>query len=223
MAYREHFAFGETYHCYTRGIEKRRVFEGVRDYERFLQALYLCNDTKPMRRYEMEGNTHENILKTQRTEPLVSIIAYCLMQNHFHVLLREVKQGGITAFMRKLGTAYTMYFNVKNQRVGNLFVKPFRSKMVSNTGYHLHIPHYIHLNPAEIFEPQWKEGRVHTIHALEEKLRTYAYSSFPEYCGEVRPETVILDMPAIKEWEEKPLSSSELIRDAAEYYAELPW
>src|SRR3954464_6221238 len=107
------FGVGEWYHCYNRGIEKRITFDDERDYRRFLELLYLANDELPLRRDEIGLRKFEEILTLPRGKKLVSIGAFCLMPNHFHLVLKETSEGGITAFMRKLGTAYTLYFNSK--------------------------------------------------------------------------------------------------------------
>ena len=111
----------------------------------------------------------------------MAIGAYCLMSNHYHLLLKEITKGGITHFMRKLGTAYTMYFNKKYKRTGNLMTKPFRSRHVNDDRYFQRVVDYIHCNPAELIEFEWKNGTVHNIDNLEKKLLKYRYSSFPDY------------------------------------------
>ena len=217
MAIRESFGVGEWYHCYNRGVDKRRVFESRRDYERFLQALYLCNSDEPIHQNNLGKLSHQMILAETRGSPLVSIGAYCLMPNHFHLVLQEIIENGITAFMQQVGTAYTMYFNIKNERTGNLFLKPFRAKRITHDAYFKHIPNYVHLNPAELFEPAWKRGIVKDVHELERKLRTYGYSSFPDFSGADRAERAILDA-STRELFEKNVDMSQLIEDATEYH-----
>lgn len=143
------------------------------------------------------------------------------MPNHFHILLKEIDNGDITKFMRKLGTAYTMYFNTKNERVGNLFVKPFRSKHVGDDLYFKQVAKYIHLNPAELFESGWKNGRVKNLPLLKKKLESYLYSSFPDYCEMDRPETAVLDKESVDLLRDITVSK-DLIAEAAAYYGSLP-
>jgi putative transposase len=182
VAYRrEQFAEGEWYHCYGRGVDKRRVFETKRDYQRFLETLYVSNDTEPTNRDNFKHLSHEHIFDLPRLETVVDIGAFCLMPNHFHLLLKETREGGITKFMRKVGTAYTMYFNISRTRIGNLFVKPFRSRHIGDDRYFRRALEYIHLNPAELYEPGWKEGRVSSIQLLDKKLLNYQYSSLVDY------------------------------------------
>src|SRR3989344_6748269 len=115
------FAWGEWYHCYNRGVEKRITFEDTRDYHRFLELLYLANDEMPLRREDVGELALGDVLLTPRGKRLVAIGAFCLMPNHFHLVLKEIVEGGITSFMRKMGTAYTLYFNARHGRGGNLF------------------------------------------------------------------------------------------------------
>ena len=151
----------------------------------------------------------------------MAIGAYCLMPNHFHLLIKEIAEGGITKFMHRVGTSYTMYFNVKRERVGNLFVKPFRSKHVAGDIYFRRVAQYIHLNPVELFEPQWKTGVVSNGDVLERRLKKYPYSSLPEYSGAKRLESTILDQESVELLKEDAPPLNELIPEMAAYYAEL--
>lgn len=129
------FAPEEWYHCFTRGVERRTTFESVRDYARFMELLYISNGDERIHRSALVDRTSQEIFSHGRGNTLISIGAYSLMPNHFHLLIKEKADGGITTFMRKLGTAYTMYFNIKYQRTGNLFIKPFRSKHIADDIY----------------------------------------------------------------------------------------
>jgi putative transposase len=216
---REIFAIDEWYHCYTRGVDKRTVFEDVSEYERFKHLLYLCNGTKTVHRSNLSASA--DIYAADRGDPLVAIGAYCLMPNHFHVLIREVREGGLSEFMRKVGIAYALFFNKKHDRVGNLFVKPFRAKHVSDDEYFKRVAQYIHLNPAELFEPGWKEGRVGDMHRLREALAAYPHSSLPDYRGVLRPERVILDADAMDLIADGAPPLEELVVEALLYYRDM--
>lgn len=223
MGYRrEPFAPGEWYHCYTRGIEGRKTFETKYDYERFIEALYVHNSERKIERGDFYHKCHEDILSLERGRPLVAIGAYALMGNHFHLLLKEIQEGGITKFMQRVGTSYVMYFNSKHERIGNLFVKPFRSKWIAHESYLEKIVQYIHLNPVEIFEPEWKNGVVHNISELMQKITEYPHSSLPDYLSLTRPQGNLLA------WDEidnllgthmPPLK--KLIHEMQGYYAKL--
>ena len=223
MGYRrEPFEVGEWYHCYNRGIDKRSVFESEFDSDRFLQSLYLCNNADAVGRSDFDHFKHARIFQIERSEPLVAIGAYSLMPNHFHLLLQEITDGGISRFMHKLGTSYTMYFNEKNTRIGNLFYKPFRSRRVSHESHFRHLPHYIHLNPIELFEPGWKKGVTKKqLRDIERELSEYRFSSYMDYRGGKRPEGAILAPAARKLFREELADTMSLLSDAKGYYAAL--
>mgnify|MGYP001563194770 CR=1 FL=1 len=221
MSNRQPFGLDEWYHRYSRGVDKRAVFENKNDYGRFVQLLYLLNSDKPIHRSDLFKKKHYEILSHKKGEPIVAIACYSLMKNHFHILIKEVSEGGISKFMRILGIAYAMYFNIKNDRVGNLFVKPFRSRHVDTDRYFKYVVQYIHLNIAETFEPKWKDGGIKDLNALEKNLLRYQYSSLPDYTGITRPENSILDKETVL-WLQKELPAlKKVIPEAIEYYKKL--
>ena len=166
MGYRRvPFQSDEWFHCYNRGIDRRTVFESENDSNRFLKLLYLANSRENVRLDDLSDDI-DTIVGRPRADSLVSIGAYCLMPNHYHLLLKEISGSGISRFMQKLGTAYTMYFNIRHGRTGNLFIKPFRSRHVGEDRYFQRVVNYIHLNPAELFESGWKKGSVRNMDRL---------------------------------------------------------
>jgi len=221
MAYRRvPFAPDEWYHLYSRGIDKRTIFHEEHDYQRFKKLLYLANSYEPINLETMRRIPFEDIFSFPRSEPIVAIGVYCLMGNHPHIVLQEKVEGGISKFLHKLGTAYSMYYNKKYGRIGNLLVKPFRSQHISNEPYLRRVAQYVHLNPAEIFEHSWKDGVVKDIAALEQKLMKYKHSSLPDYFGkDKRPERAILDDGVYALLKDRLPSLSSVLKDAAAYYA----
>jgi len=219
MANRPTLAPGEWYHCFSRGIDKRTTFETVADYERFIEMLYLANSTEPVHRGNIHYKKHDEVFSVPRSKPLVSVGAYALMPNHFHLLLYEIIDGGISNFMQKLGIAYAMYFNIKNNRTGNLFVKPFRSRHVDNDIYFQHCVDYIHLNPAELFESGWKRGVVKDLRALESNVVRYPYSSSKLFhVKQDAPESAVLGDEIRLIYEHKPMQT--VLENARAYYEE---
>ena len=222
MGYRRiPFVPGEWYHCYSRGIDGRTVFENPRDYERFREALYLSNSKETNPRGNFQHLSYSETLTLTRQGPIVAIGAYCLMPNHFHLLLQEIEEGGISKFMHRVGTSYTMYFNLKRERIGNLFVKPFRSKHIADDRYLKRVAQYIHLNPVALYEPGWKKGLVKNMNALEKKLHAFPHSSLPDYEGQKRKEEALLDVNAMELLREDIRPLSKLLIETREYYAEL--
>lgn len=209
------FSVDEWYHCFNRGVEKRKVFENELDANRFLMTLYLANGTEPVSLHTDLKPELAKIFTEDRGKPLVAIGAYCLMPNHFHLLIKEIIEGGIAAFMQKLGTAYTMYFNAKNERVGNLFMKPFRARHVGDDRYFQRVLEYIHCNPAELYEPGWKSGKVKDMRLLAKKLLEYPYSSLRSY--EKKTQNPILSREGFKIADQLPIS--RMLEEAQAYYA----
>lgn len=181
------------YHVYNRGIEKRNIFIDDNDRNRFQHLLYLANGDKPIVFSRVRGFP----LDRERGEQSVSLHAYSLMSNHFHLIVSEGKQGGISAFMGKLQTAYSMYFNTKNERTGGLVCKPFRAKLIDNDDYFRWVFSYIHLNPLDLIEPGWKKKGIAEKRKAIDFLVSYRYSSYPDYFGPDRLERKIIDMAAL--------------------------
>jgi hypothetical protein len=209
------FIVGEWYHCYNSSIEKRISFEDSQDYHRFLELLYLANDEFPLRRDDIGTRTFKEILNIPRGKRLVTIGAFCLMPNCFDLVLQEVSEGGITAFMRKMGTAYTLYFNVRHKRVGNLFLKPFQSRHVPLHSSFQHVMSYVHSRPAVLYEPEWKINHVVDPQFLEEHLMAYPYSSLGAHTGAQIPTRTILDTQLLSTVRMIPLQ--KMLQEARQY------
>ena len=212
------FIVGEWYHCYNRSIEKRISFENPQDYQRFLELLYLANDELPLRRDDIGARTFKEILSMPRGKRLVTIGAFCLMPNYFDLVLQEVSEGGITSFMRKLGTAYTLYFNARYERAGNLFLKPFRSLPVPAGRSFQHVISYVHSNPAVLYEPKWKINHVVDPQFLEEHLTAYPYSSLGAHTGAPTPTRTILDPQSLST--ARMVSLQKMLQEARQYAAD---
>jgi REP element-mobilizing transposase RayT len=197
------FAPGEWFHCYTRGVDKRQIFMDEHDSDRYQVLLYACNGARPIHISNLsqarQGPALTRLLDLDRGAQLVQIGAYCLMSNHLHLLLREIDYGGISAFMQKIGTAYTMYFNKKQKRTGALFSGRFKAIHVSSDLYFRRLVNYIHANPAELYESGWKKGIVRDVRKLERRLMAYPYSSLPDYEGVDRAHCKIIDKKAALE------------------------
>lgn len=194
------FAPGEYYHIYNRGTEKRAIFLDKFDYERFIRILFHCNGTAPVNVARLRKGLSFADYQESRGERLVYIGAYCLMPNHFHLLLREREEGNIPKFMKKLLTAYSMYFNVKNNRKGRLFETSFLASHAYRDEYLKYLFAYIHLNPVKLIEPKWKEVGVSKIENVQGYLYKYLHSSFPDYAGSYRDEGALLDKEEFPEY-----------------------
>ena len=225
MVYRQEiFGIDEFYHVFSRGIDKRNVYMDERDFERFEKLLYLANDEQsPVNLELLKHLTPKEIFSLPRKKPLVAIGAYCLMDNHPHIVMQEKSDGGISKFMQKVGTGYTSYFNRKYDRIGNLMVKPFRAKHISDDAYLRRVVQYVHLNPAEILEPNWKQGEVGSIETLERRLMAYTHSSLPDYFATAhsapRFQKAILDEDVYNMISSDFPSLKSVLKEAAIYYS----
>jgi putative transposase len=169
------FAEGEYYHIYNRGVEKRNIFMEKEDYERFILGLKLYNSQKAFPNIRRIAS-HEYKLEWEG-DSIVEIICYCLMPNHFHLILKQNTEDGISRFMHKLGTGYTNYFNLKYERSGRLFQGPFKAIHIDRNEYLLHLSRYIHLNPLDIIKPDWKEKGIRNKSRVTSFLKEYPWSS----------------------------------------------
>ncbi|MFZ2205471.1 MAG: transposase [Minisyncoccia bacterium] len=171
---KQSFAIDEYYHLYNRGTEKRLIFLDKQDYQHFLFLMYICNTEKSI----ALRNVGEFF---DRKETIVDIGAFCLMPNHFHILVREKIESGISTYMRKLLTGYSMYFNKKYTRTGKLYEGVYKSTHINTDNYLKYIYSYIHLNPAKLIDKNWKEKRTKSISELLKYIFEYPYSSIKEY------------------------------------------
>lgn len=181
------FVDGHIYHVYNRGVEKRKVFLDTKDHLRFVHDLFELNDEQSVGNVlyyfnskSMEAEPHYIQKERVPRKLLVEILAFTLMPNHYHLLLRQKRKGGIIRFMQKLGTGYTMYFNQKYERVGPLFQGRFKGALVHRDAHLLYLPHYIHMNPLEL-----KYGGSTSIDTKEALnfLKKYRWGSFSDYVG----------------------------------------
>lgn len=189
------FTIGSIHHIYNRGVEKRSICREEADYWRFLQGLCLFNDTKSTNRvlWELERNRGELNLRVLRDyvinpanerEKLVRILAYCVMDNHYHLLVEEVREGGISQFMQKFGTGYAKFFNEKHARIGHLFQDKFKNVLVDNDRYLQYLLVYINvLNPANFVAQNWKEEGIKNIQEVLQYAQEYSWSSHRDYLG----------------------------------------
>lgn len=196
------FSTGEYYHIYNRGTDKRTIFLSTHDYKRFEALLYTCNSANPVNitLHFHKGRSFIELFEIDRGETLVDIVVYCLMPNHFHLLVREKSEGGIAKFIGKLATGYSMYFNKKNKRTGALFEGRFKASHVTSDEYLKYLFAYIHLNPVKIIDPDWKENGIEDRLAAQDYLKNYEYSSYMDYQGATRLETKITNREAGPEY-----------------------
>ena len=189
---------GEIYHVYNRGVDKRDIFIDSEDHLRFIHDLYEFNDKNPTINLALYLNPKNKLkevglpkIKRGPRERLVNILAYCLMPNHFHLMIQQKEENGITEFMRKIGTGYTNYFNKKYERNGVLFQGKFKSVHLEKDAHLLYLPIYIHFNPLDYGFKEWREGKIKNNKKALEFLDNYRWSSHMDYIGKKNFPSVI--------------------------------
>ncbi len=217
------FSIGEYYHVYNRGVDKRIIFNDSHDYNRFIVLLHLSNSSQPVDidKTLRGGLSFPELIRMDMGERLVDIGAYCLMPNHFHLLLKERIENGISIFLKKLSTAYSMYFNRKHERTGSLFQGPFQATHADNDQYLKYLFAYIHLNPIKIVDPNWKESMVFDQVYIKKHLENYKYSSYLDYLGAQRQESIILNKSVFPEYFNMNHSFEDFIEDWLQIKSEL--
>lgn len=138
---------GEYYHIYNRGVEKRKVFLCNKDYSRFLESVKEFNSTKPIYSLYLHNQLkRKGVVDVGRLQKLVEIICYCLNPNHFHFILKQMADNGISEFMKRLGGGYTKYFNYQYKRSGVLFQGKFKSARIKTNAHLLYLSAYVNRN-----------------------------------------------------------------------------
>jgi putative transposase len=153
------FVNDEYYHIFNRGIDKREIFLESKDYTRFIDYVWSA----------LKGEAKPPLKRLSLTDLAgsVALICHCLNPNHFHFVLRQIKDGGITKFMHFLSTSYTMFFNTKYQRSGSLFQGPFKAIHLNSNEYLLWLSAYVNLNAQ--------------IHGIIKNAKEFLWCSYPDY------------------------------------------
>lgn len=197
---------GQYFHIYNRGNSKQNIFLNDKDRERFVKLLYLSNSIKGVNFRDDIVDKNIDAFDFEREETLVSIGAWVLMPNHFHIYLTSPKSNlgeekiNISEFMRKLLTAYTKYFNTKYKRKGSLCEGTFKSVHVNDDNQAKYLFSYIHLNPVKLIDPEWKENGITDKNITFKHLNDYKWSSFHDHKGILRKENKILNLKDFPEY-----------------------
>jgi len=182
-------------HVMNRGVEGRHIFLDSQDYARFVHNLYEFNDTAPA------GNTYRSFadasmldlrgptLKRRKREQLVDVHGWCLMKDHYHLLVSERLEGGLSHFLMKLNVGFAKYFNERYERSGTLFAGRTKKVPVERDTHFLYVLQYIHFNPLDYLEGAggWRERhkkRIRNAARAREYLAKYRWSSYLDYSGQ---------------------------------------
>lgn len=172
------FANNQFYHLFNRGVERRPIFTNKWEFKRAIDTINFYQFQNPPLRYSKYLALNEKLKKIfiedlEKGEKQIAIIAYCLMSNHFHLLVKQLQEAGISKFMANFTNSYTKYFNTKYQRVGPLFQGVFKAVRVESDEQLIHLSRYIHLNPVTGFIVK------------SEDLKNYQWSSYPNYLKDI--------------------------------------
>ena len=180
---------GAIYHVTARGDRRESIYEDDNDRLQWLDIL-----SRACERYNWQ------------------VHAYCLMDNHYHVLL-ETAEGNLSKGMRHLNGVYTQYFNRQHNRVGHVFQGRFKATHANEDNYLKYLFSYIHLNPVKLIDSNWKENSINDRKKAERYLETYTYSSYIDYIGHKREEGRILNTKSFPDYFKKPNTFKEYVRD----------
>lgn len=195
MPYRkEQFVTDEFYHLVIRGIDENRIFKDINDHYRGIFSMYEFNNAKAVTiKDKRKTRVHfKKMLKKAKKNPplfvdsrdrLVEVLAFCIMPNHLHLLVRQLKDGGITKFMRKFGAGYGRYFNAKYKRKGYVFQNRFVAVRIKNDSQLKIVFAYIHSNALSLIMPKWRERGIKNLKQAIQFLENYKWSSYQDYIG----------------------------------------
>ncbi|MFH1671577.1 MAG: hypothetical protein ABH889_02290 [Candidatus Portnoybacteria bacterium] len=176
---------GDVFHILNRGVEKRKIFLNEKDYFRFVYGLRDFNDknTTPLsywnrRKYNNSAIRKPNKKSDRDNDELVDVLCWCLMPNHYHILVQEKIDGGSSVFSKKISSGYTQYFNLKNKRSGVLFQGKSKIILIERDEHFMYLPYYIFSNPIKLVERDWKEESIKNLEKVMEFLKNYKWSSY---------------------------------------------
>jgi len=212
---------GEYYHIFNRAVNKQVIFHDVRDYVRFLfLILYLQSPivfpqinravTQFVKSRAFDTKNEGDIVKKRTVE----LVAFCIMPNHFHLIVKESDEGGIATYMQRVLTSYSKYYNTKYKKSGHVFQGPYRAVHVSDDRQLLHLSAYIHRNPREISKWFNKEDE-------------YQWSSYQDFIDENRWGNLIVPDIILEQFKDKTkyknfvkTSPSKILKGELEYLVE---
>lgn len=179
----------ELIHVLNRGVDKRKIFMDDQDYYRFIHDLFEFNNENlsetTFHIFNKNNDVGRRNIKEERKprKLIVNILAFCLMPNHYHLLVSPRVKNGISLFMKKINGGYTKYFNIKYKRSGALFQGKYKRIIIKNKAHFIHLPYYIHLNPLDLIAPEWREQELNNFTEAIKFLDSYRWSSHLDYLG----------------------------------------
>jgi len=172
----------EFYHVLNRGVEKRPVIKNDSDRLRFVHSLFIFNDARPLDENHARAGFEMSAVERK---PLVHLHAWCLMPNHYHLLISPLEDDlrNLSRFMKKLNMGYARYFNEKYDRSGYLWQGRYKKVHMERDAHFIRMPSYIHLNPLDIFMPEWRNAPITNTQKALDHLANYRWSSHLDYAS----------------------------------------
>lgn len=175
------------YHIYNRTIRNTPEFKDYKNANKLAQCFLLANSTESTKAFDYlrnckNANWRRAIEITWMGDKFVDIVAYSIMPDHYHLLLKELRENGTTSFLRRCNTSIAKHINTKQETKGPLFESCFRAKHVDNNTYLLHLSLYIHLNPLDFIDGKnWRTGKLADWPSKKKDLLAYPWSSLKNF------------------------------------------
>ncbi len=204
------YEVGGYYHIYNRGVEKRDIFVDAQDYHKFIGYLKMYLTTPDPQGLSLRDESGRSICPSHQNNNFcedISLLAYCLMPNHFHLLIKQNSERGMALFMHSIITKYVMYFNRRYKRVGGLFQGRYKCVRIESENQFIGISKYIHRNPL----PEHPSG------SDLEGLSDYKYSSYGNYLrlfqqSWIKPEDILCYYPTPKAYKDFVEETGDIAR-----------
>lgn len=202
MAERPPITIGDIVHTYNRGTRKLDIVHDVLDKEYFLQALFYLNDSHSIPNiFEQLRDQYPDMLARfmwpsgwETRDPLVTVHAYILKSNHFHLVLEDIREGGVSLFMQKFGTGFTGRYNIRYKTTGNLFEGSYKYAHVKRDEYLHYLGVYVQIKNAFELYPGGVAVAVREFGKAFDFACSYRYGSLSHYMG--KHQTPIITIPA---------------------------
>jgi putative transposase len=237
MANNPKFETGEIYHIFNRGVEKRDIYSEESDYYRFVYSLYECNDEnafnmrdridqriKRNKNKSDKGATFVTFEERKERELLVEVLGFTLMPNHYHLIVRQIAENGISLFMKKMGNTYVPYFNKKYNRegMGSIFQGRFKAVHVETDEQFIYLVWYVFTNSLDLLKKDWRKEGIKDAQKAIKHLNSYKWSSYLDCVGiknfpSVTSRDFLMDnfdgQSGIKDFIEERIFEEEKIKD----------
>lgn len=211
----------ELYHVLNRGVDGRKLFLDSRDYARFVHDLYEFNDTASALEFTRR-DTYDASVGPRRShvrKRLVEVHGWCLMKDHYHLLISELTEGGLVKFMMKVNVGYAKYYNERYGRHGHLFQGKTKKILIGRGAHFLYILHYLHLNPLDYLAgaTKWRERDKDGVASASGALKYldgYRWSSYLDYCGKKNFPSILTTKLFKESHGNYPIAIKEYLKDA---------